>query len=417
MGKADLYAAFLERGLELVRPGGMSALVTMRGWMFLGKGELRKWLLRAFDLRAIVDLDSGAFDEVSAAQVVLSVDCSVFVKGKPGRQAVAIRPTPVEDKASTGMTNRKRAGLLVQVGRYEFDPRGFEVIEGEPIVYWWSRHDFEFYEQYPKLGKACYTTAGAQTSPKERFLRRPWEVPTAQIHLQRATNDAQKPSLIGLSYVPYLDGADGAVWFEPAVNVIDWGSNGLALKAWHLHKTGTISKRVAGESYYFVAGVAANSLGSVFNGRAHRWQSVTGTMGTTSYPNSGVGVAQLACLFNSRRAKAILSSLNPTVHFNVGDVNRLPAFAIPDSQRILEVLEGAFSGHESRRESSIEFRRPSSASNAKHQGARAARAPSATCSGLSPGSITSKITSRMAMLTGSTWSAVEERVREGVPRG
>ena len=28
-GKADLYAAFLERGLQLARPGGISALLTM----------------------------------------------------------------------------------------------------------------------------------------------------------------------------------------------------------------------------------------------------------------------------------------------------------------------------------------------------------------------------------------------------
>ena len=34
LGKADLYAAFLLRGLELVREGGVSAMLTMRDWMF-----------------------------------------------------------------------------------------------------------------------------------------------------------------------------------------------------------------------------------------------------------------------------------------------------------------------------------------------------------------------------------------------
>src|SRR5690606_13367847 len=33
--KADLYACFLERGLEFAKAGGVSALLTMRGWMFL----------------------------------------------------------------------------------------------------------------------------------------------------------------------------------------------------------------------------------------------------------------------------------------------------------------------------------------------------------------------------------------------
>jgi hypothetical protein len=36
-GKADLDAAFLERGLQLVKPGGLSALLTMRNWMFINQ--------------------------------------------------------------------------------------------------------------------------------------------------------------------------------------------------------------------------------------------------------------------------------------------------------------------------------------------------------------------------------------------
>ena len=49
LGKANLYEAFLERGLELVGDGGLSALLTMRGWMFLGKGELLKGRLLSYD--------------------------------------------------------------------------------------------------------------------------------------------------------------------------------------------------------------------------------------------------------------------------------------------------------------------------------------------------------------------------------
>ncbi|MCP4664091.1 MAG: SAM-dependent methyltransferase, partial [bacterium] len=46
-GKADLYAAFLERGLQLARDGGMSALLTMRGWMFISQfAGLRQFLLQ-----------------------------------------------------------------------------------------------------------------------------------------------------------------------------------------------------------------------------------------------------------------------------------------------------------------------------------------------------------------------------------
>ncbi len=59
-GKADLYAAFLERGLQLTKPGGLSALLTMRGWMFLGQfAELRKELHDAGDGVLFVGPEDG----------------------------------------------------------------------------------------------------------------------------------------------------------------------------------------------------------------------------------------------------------------------------------------------------------------------------------------------------------------------
>jgi SAM-dependent methyltransferase len=45
-GKADLYAAFLERGLQLAKAGGLSALLTMRNWMFISQfSDIRQYLI------------------------------------------------------------------------------------------------------------------------------------------------------------------------------------------------------------------------------------------------------------------------------------------------------------------------------------------------------------------------------------
>ena len=64
LGKADLYAAFLLRGLELVRAGGVSAMLTMRNWMFIKQySGLREYILGNFDVRGLGDFAVGAFDE------------------------------------------------------------------------------------------------------------------------------------------------------------------------------------------------------------------------------------------------------------------------------------------------------------------------------------------------------------------
>ena len=82
-GKSDLFAAFLMRGLQLVRDGGISAMVTMRNWMFLKDYEsLRGLFFENFDLKAIGDFDRGAFETLAAGPAGVSVALSVWQKTK-----------------------------------------------------------------------------------------------------------------------------------------------------------------------------------------------------------------------------------------------------------------------------------------------------------------------------------------------
>jgi len=53
-----------------------------------------------------------------------------------------------------------------------------------------------------------------------------------------------------------------------------------------------------------------------------------------------------------------MESLNPSVSFQVGDINRLPLFHCDRTREIFAALERAFAEHESARESSVEYKRP-----------------------------------------------------------
>ncbi|MBK6463379.1 MAG: Eco57I restriction-modification methylase domain-containing protein [Myxococcales bacterium] len=227
-GKADLYAAFLERGLELARPGGISALLTMRGWMFLGQfAELRKHLLKTADLRLLGDVDRGAFEDVP--DEVLATVMSLFRRGAPSEEAVALQPTPPEDRSRDGgRTNRKRAAVLAQVGRHEFDPRGFEVIEGEPIVYWWSREFLARYAGAEKLGDVSPAKFGLNTGNNGRFIRQWWESGRTNILCVPLTEP--KPASCEKMWSWFLNGAAGASWIDAGDQVIRWMWNGLEVR-------------------------------------------------------------------------------------------------------------------------------------------------------------------------------------------
>ena len=106
---------------------------------------LREHLLTTYDLRLIGDVDRGAFDEVP--NEVLAAAMSVFRKAPPtGLPSLALQPTPLTDKSyDRERTERKRAALLAQVGRYEFEVARLKVVAGEPLLYRWSE---EFLKEY-----------------------------------------------------------------------------------------------------------------------------------------------------------------------------------------------------------------------------------------------------------------------------
>lgn len=344
-GKADLYAAFLERSLEFLRPGGISALLTMRGWMFLGQfSELRTYLLQHFDLRSIGDFDRGAFDEVP--NEVLSVCAPIFRKLPHSSEcSVALQPTPLDDKSyDRQRTNRKRAAVLAQVGRYEFDPRGFSVIEGEPIVYWWSREFLCRYNDSKKLGQLFATRKGVVTGDDSRFSRLAHEV---------SINDRWKP---------FIMGGKGAVWFEPLRYVINWWSMALEL---NVFSDVSVSVRLRDPEIHLRGGISFSQIGNRFEARAHRHKSIIGNKGSSIFPDN---IPAVLLSMNSSMSRNVIESLNPGIGFELGDINRLPLTNIVEHGEIFNLIDGAFSEHEAAREASVEFKRPGRSAWAYAQG-------------------------------------------------
>lgn len=357
-GKADLCTAFLERSLELTRSGGLSAIIAMRAWMFLSQfAELRQYLCHAVDLRTVGDLDKGAFESMPTSQLI-SVSMAV-VRNAPRAAcaSIALQPTaPGEKFWGPDRTDLKRAAILAQRGRYEFDPRGFEVIDGEPIVYWWSKDFLKRYAAAPKLGTVAPVRQGMATTDNTRFVRRPWEVRNSSLRARAyggrvamtvTSNDAD--------WVPYIKGAAGAVWLESLDDVVRWRSNGLEVKLFNELRYGSFSRNVKNVDYYFRRGVAFSMIGNVFSARAHRFASIIGHMGSSVF---GENVHDIVCLMNSRVARHVLDSLNPGVHYEVGDVARLPVARVTGSEEVFATIERAFDEEEAGRETSVEFRRP-----------------------------------------------------------
>ena len=347
-GKADLFAVFLERGLRFAKRGGISAMLTMRSWMFVFQySKLRQFLLREYDLRILGDFAIGAFDEVH--NDLLSVVASVFRNDSPAScGSVAIRPTPPTDRSyDRERTRRKRSATLAQAQTFRFHIDSMHAVPDQPLTYWWDECDYRDYRRNGAIKSSHRVAQGISTANDSRFIRYVWEslLPDRKIILAHRSCELR---LRSRTLAPLIKGAMLHHWIEPLTFVVSWHRNALGIRT---------NKGSAFRSphTHFTIGIACTAIGSDFRARVHRYSSVCHNSGTSIFDIQSPG---LVCGLMSHRMSFFLSSLNPGMHFEVGDISRAPQISIAGASEIWAIIESAFTLHESHREPSVEFKHP-----------------------------------------------------------
>jgi hypothetical protein len=322
-------------------------------WMFIKQfSSIREFLIDKCDLRLLGDFDRGAFDEVP--NEVLAVTLSIFQKLAPTENvSIALQPTPLDELAyDRQRTNRKRAAVLAQVGRFEFQSDRFTAIKEQPIVYWWDKMFLDRYSKTPKIQDESEVRGGMHTSNNTRYVRKPWEVEI----LWTKNFDFSIKNEPNIKWSPYIMGSAGKKWIAPLEDLILWINNGCQSRIGHdCFGSNGGGNGTPSRQFYFSKGVAYTSIGAAFSARAHRYPGIIYVAGSSVYPKD---IASVTCLLNSQTGKEVMVALNPTVNFQVGDVNRLPLFPIESADEIFTQLDLTFTEHEAARETSVEFRQP-----------------------------------------------------------
>lgn len=102
----------------------------------------------------------------------------------------------------------------------------------------------------------------------------------------------------------------------------DWRNHGLEAKTFNEHLYRSYTRTIKNEGFlYFRSAVTFSTIWSCIRSRTHRFLSICDVMGSSVFTED---VPQAVCLLNSSVARWTLGSLNPTVHFQAGDVARLP---------------------------------------------------------------------------------------------
>ncbi|TDW98258.1 hypothetical protein [Kribbella sp. VKM Ac-2566] len=317
----DMYAAFVARGVELLKPEGYVGAITSRTGFFLT--SFREWRSELLlpRLRAMLDLGVGVMHNAmveSAAYVV---------QAAPHNGSAAFRR--LLDEPDLAIAVYGGAGPT-----YERHPRDFRAIPEEPAAYWLPEPLLRTFSSAPALEGTARLIArrGAYTGDDFRYLRLWWECP------ESGSIES------GHRWVNFAKGGEYSPYYSDIVLTVDWDHDRGTFNDFHGRK-GRPSEIPENRDLFGQPGLG-------WSRRSQKGFSVRPVMAGTIFADKGPMVlapggsasdldAVLAYL-NSGLAAATLEAMVAFGSYEVGAVQRLPFLRPPDeASRVSRTLTEA----------------------------------------------------------------------------
>ena len=342
--RTDLYALFLERGLELLGQSGFLGMITRDSWMFLPTYEqLRIRLLASFDLVCLAHLGPQAFDTIGG-HVVQTTMFSVSKRKRDGYR-------PTFHRLVKGNHVDKNDALLERRHSFSLDQREFAKIPAQPLVYWVGNSTRDAFAKNESIGAHAELREGIHTGKNEQFLRFWWEVNLDKFSCSETSYDSI--DVHDKKWIPYNKGGEFRKWFGNNVFVIAFDAISRATME-------TLEGHVRpSEHLYFREGATWTDVGS-------------GSFGARYYPNGflfdGKGMAvvssdihYLLALMNSSPIQFFADLVMPTLNFKCGTVKKLPFAEVAQKEvvkRNAEMAVAVAQGDWDAQERSWNFQKP-----------------------------------------------------------
>lgn len=317
---ADLYAMFIDRSTRFAAVNARVALVTMHSWLFLPTySKLREEFLSSSRLESLAHLGPRAFKSISG-EVVQVAAFSFATQRSP-----KYRPTFF--RLIEGDSDEKQRQLLERASKFsEVSHQDFLEMPDAPIAYWAKRATRRAFREGQLMRDVADPRSGLGTTDNERFLRQ-WFEPSV-VRISFDSQDAEAAAASRRRWFPYNKGGAFRKWYGNQFFVVNWEADGREIKE---NLKGRNPDVARSESRYFRSSLTWTDLGaSNFGVRYCEPGFIFDTSGSSAFPSSGDRnlVAGFLC---SKLAVHFLSLLNPTMHFQVGNVASLPVLFLKDS--------------------------------------------------------------------------------------
>jgi hypothetical protein len=238
--KVDLFAIFVSRGLNLLRPHGFLGAITNRVGFF--NSQFETWrannLFGEHKIQAAVDLGYGVLDAMveTAAYVITKQENPVaayvcnLLKSEHKQEDLII--------ASDAVKMGNMSPLLNECALEIFD-----ALPGKPFCHWIPEHTLQKIASYPRFENSKRTAKqGLATADDFRFISAAWEVAQQRI---------------GERWFYFAKGGEYSPYWDDIHLVINWQEEGKEAKAYAgtLYNNSHWSRILKNVDYYFKPGL------------------------------------------------------------------------------------------------------------------------------------------------------------------
>lgn len=313
--KSDLCTCFIERGFNLVKDRGYSAMVTMASWMFLSSFEAMR--RRVLDSKSIVSM---CYMGHMVMRIAFNTSATVFANCRTNCPGSYCR-IEAKDLDAVGNPVSFPAG---ETGFYHRDAETFKQIPGTPIAYWASDALLSAFSKGLKLSECLIAKQGMKTADNDTFLRQWFEVSRSKESCWSLSPDRAK-------WVPYLKGGEFRKWFGNNSYVINWENDGEKLKSFPKAVLRNIKYSFRENLTWSVISSGCPAFrytprGFMFDGT-----------GSCLFDNGSKSGPFVQGFLNSNIGRYFATLMSPTLTFEIGQISNYPI--VPDDAQAPKIEE------------------------------------------------------------------------------
>ena len=317
--KSDLFAAFIEKCGELLKPTGYQAMITQHAWMFLSSFEKLRGKLIHRDIVNMAHLGSRAFEEIGGEVV----QTTAFVLSK--RIIANFKATYVR-LVDYNSQQAKEEAFLLGSDRYTAMKESFEKIPGQPVAYWVSETIQDIFHKNKKIDDIANPRQGLATGNNDHYLR--FWVEVVFSDFVSNCDNLQQFFTIGAKYVPYNKGGAFRKWYGNIENVIRFDKANYDMLQ-------TVGNHLPSKEFYFKESITWSKVTSGgFSMRYVPKGSVFDVAGCSIFSDSRL--KYLLGLSNSVLMQYLMNILSQTLNYEVGSVKSIPIIFDSNLTEIVE---------------------------------------------------------------------------------